>query len=112
MNQQLEDRMLNFSVAVVKHCARLRQPAAKPLVNQLVRSASSIGANFIEANNGSSRQDFRNKIYIAKKEANETKYWLSMFQRLGDTSNELADLLRECQEFIMILQKITTTLRS
>jgi len=112
VNQQLENRMLDFSVAVVKHCARLKQPVVRPLVNQVVRSASSIGANFIEANNGSSKQDFRNKIYIAKKEASETKYWLSMFQRLGDMSDELADLKQECQEFIMILQKITNTLRS
>jgi four helix bundle protein len=112
LNQQLEERMLEFSVSVVKYCARLKQPVVRPLVNQVIRSASSIGANFVEANNGSSRQDFRNKIYIAKKEANETKYWLSMFQKLGDTSEELSTLLQECQEFIMILQKITNTLRS
>ncbi len=112
INQQLEDRMLDFSVAVVKHCAKLKQPLIKPLTSQVIRSASSIGANFVEANNGSSRQDFRNKIFIAKKEANETKYWLRMLQKLGDSTEELESLLLEVQEFIMILQKITNTLRS
>lgn len=112
INQQLEDRMLDFSVAVVKHCAKLKQPLIKPLTLQVIRSASSIGANFVEANNGSSRQDFRNKIFIAKKEANETKYWLRMLQKLGDSTEELESLLLEVQEFIMILQKITNTLKS
>jgi four helix bundle protein len=112
INQQLEDRMLDFSVAVVKHCAKLKQPLIKPLTSQVIRSASSIGANFVEANNGSSRQDFRNKIFIAKKEANETKYWLRMLQKLGDSTEELESLLLEVQEFIMILQKITNTLKS
>lgn len=111
-NKQLEDRMLDFSVAVVKHCARLKQPLLKPLTQQVIRSASSIGANFVEANNGSSKQDFRNKIFIAKKEANETKYWLTMFQRLSDNSEDLINLLQECQQFIMVLQKITNSLRS
>ena len=112
IHQQLEDRMLDFSVAVVKHCAKLKQPLIKPLTSQVIRSASSIGANFVEANNGSSRQDFRNKIFIAKKEANETKYWLRMLQKLGDSTEELESLLLEVQEFIMILQKITNTLKS
>jgi four helix bundle protein len=112
INQQLEDRMLDFSVAVVKHCAKLKQPLIKPLTSQVIRSASSIGANFVEANNGSSRQDFRNKIFIAKKEANETKYWLRMLQKLGDSTEELESLLLEVQEFIMILQRITNTLKS
>jgi len=112
INQQLEDRMLDFSVAVVEHCAKLKQPLIKPLTSQVIRSASSIGANFVEANNGSSRQDFRNKIFIAKKEANETKYWLRMLQKLGDSTEELESLLLEVQEFIMILQRITNTLKS
>jgi four helix bundle protein len=112
INQQLEERMLDFSVAVVKHCSKLKQPLIKPLISQVIRSASSIGANFVEANNGSSRQDFRNKIFIAKKEANETKYWLRMLQKLGDDTEELKNLLLEVQEFIMILQKIINTLKS
>jgi four helix bundle protein len=112
INQQLEDRMLDFSVAVVKHSAKLKQPLLKPIISQVIRSASSIGANFVEANNGSSNADFRNKIFIAKKEANETKYWLRMLQKLGDSTDELQKLIDEVQEFILILQKIVNTLKS
>lgn len=112
INQQLEERMLDFSVAVVRHCAKLKQPLLKPLTAQVIRSSSSIGANFVEANNASSKNDFRNKIFIAKKEANETKYWLRMFQKLGDSTEELQAILSEVQEFILILQKIINTLKS
>ena len=111
INQQHEERMLDFSVAVVRHCAKFKQPILKPITSQVIRSASSIGANFVEANNGSSKQDFRNKIFIAKKEANETKYWLRMLQKLGDSTDELQCLLSEVQEFILILQKIINTLK-
>lgn len=112
VNQQLEGRMLEFSVAVVKHCAKLKQSVLKTIVSQVIRSATSIGANFTEANNASSKLDFRNKIYIAKKEASETKYWLKMLQKLGDNGEELEKLIQECQQFMMILQKITSSLRA
>lgn len=102
--------MLVFGVAVIKHCARLKHPILKSIVNQVIRSATSIGANFVEANNASSKADFRNKIYIAKKEANETKYWLAMLEKLGDGTDELHDLQHKTQEFIMILQKIVNSL--
>jgi len=49
-----------------------------PLISQIVRSATSIGANYHEANGASSGKDFKNKIYICKKEAKETKYWLQI----------------------------------
>lgn len=61
----LEDRMLIFSADVIKHCARLKQPLLRSVIDQVIRSATSIGANYTEANNASSKQDFRNKIYIA-----------------------------------------------
>lgn len=107
----LEDRTLKFSAGVIRHCARLQQPALTTIVNQVIRSATSIGANYAEANNAASRADFKAKIFIAKKEAAETKYWLSLLTELGDTSDELIALRKEIQEIIMILQKIITTLR-
>ena len=50
----------------------------RPIINQLVRSGISIGANYMEANAVSSKKDFKNKIYICEKEAQETKHWLRM----------------------------------
>lgn len=83
----------------------------KPLANQLVRSATSVGANFVEAKNSGSKKDFRNKVFISKKEASESLYWLQLFEEF-DQSDELKSLQKECQEIILILQKIINTLNS
>jgi four helix bundle protein len=70
---KLEDRTLQFSVRIIQHCMRIKQSQLQPITNQLIRSATSIGANYAEANNASSKTDFRAKIFIAKKEAAENK---------------------------------------
>ncbi len=51
------------------------------IISQLLRSATSVGANYHEANAASSKNDFRNKIYICRKEIQETEYWLDLFGR-------------------------------
>jgi four helix bundle protein len=107
----LEERLLAFSADVVRHCARLKQPILRSIVDQVVRSATSIGANYAEANNASSKQDFRAKVFIAKKEASETRYWLRLLGKVGDNSEELEKLCAESQELVMILQKIVNSLR-
>jgi len=108
---KLEERTLNFSVRVIKHCSRIKQTTLQPVVNQLIRSATSIGANYAEANNASSKTDFRAKIFISKKEAAETKYWLKIISELGDNTDEIKYLQEEVQGILMTLQKIITTLR-
>ncbi len=108
---QLGDRTLQFSVRVIKHCSRIKQPALQSITNQLIRSATSIGANYAEANNAASRSDFRAKIFISKKEAAETKYWLSILSELGDKTSELSYLQEEIQGILITLQKIISTLR-
>lgn len=106
----LRDRTLIFSREVIRFIKLLRKdPLVVPILNQLVRSATSIGANFIEAKNGSSKKDFRNKVFISKKEASETLYWLKLLEEFTDEP-ELGRLQKECQEIILILQKIITTL--
>jgi len=76
----------------------------RPLVNQLVRSATSIGANYMEADGAISKKDFRNKLAISRKEAKETKHWLRMLAsanpRLRETCQKLA---QEIYEIICIL---------
>ena len=75
----LEERVAKFGESIIQFCKTARQDVIiKPIINQLIRSGTSIGANYMEANAASSKQDFRNKIYICKKEAQETKYWLRM----------------------------------
>lgn len=111
-NYDLEERTLEFSTRVVKHCSKLKQSSMQAIINQLIGSATSVGANYMEANNASSRQDFRNKIYICKKEASESRYWLKLLKKLGDESEERELLENEAQEFVLIFQKITNSLRA
>jgi len=106
----LRDRTLDFSRDIVRFLKSLpKDELARPLSSQLIRSATSIGANFIEAKNASSKRDFRNKVFISKKEASETFYWLQLFEELSQSS-ELTNLQSECRQIILILQKIITTL--
>lgn len=106
----LRDRSLEFSRAVIRFLKAMpSHQLSNPISNQLVRSATSIGANFVEAKNASSKRDFRNKVFICKKEASETMYWLKILEEFMPKS-DLESLQTECQQIIMILQKIITTL--
>src|SRR4051812_49239681 len=79
MNYDLEERTAKFGEEIIKFLKLVTSDnLTKPLINQLVRSSCSIGANYMEANQASSKKDFYNKIRIAQKEANETKHWLRM----------------------------------
>lgn len=108
----LEERTAKIGEDIIGFCRTLRQDAiTKPIINQLVRSGTSMGANYMEANAASSKRDFRNKIFICKKEAQETKHWLRMIARcFPDRKEEIRELWKECQELTMIFQKITSSL--
>jgi four helix bundle protein len=109
--RELEERVCKFGVNVVKMIGPYNEnQLLRPLVNQLVRSATSIGANYAEANNASSKADFRSKIYIAKKEAAETRYWLRVFSELCRDA-KLTNLQQEALELNLIFQKIITSLQ-
>ncbi len=90
----LEERTAKYGEAIIDFCRSVPQDAVtKPLVSQLIRSGTSIGANYMEANGASSRKDFKNKIYICKKEAQETKHWLRMLAKaLPDKKNAIRPL--------------------
>ncbi|WP_051081513.1 four helix bundle protein [Riemerella columbina] len=66
----------NFSLSLIEFCELLEKHKKNIVANQLLRSGTSIGANVFEAQNPASRKDFINKIKIAAKELEETKYWL------------------------------------
>ncbi len=108
MLYDLEERTARFGENIIKFCRTARQDnIAGPIVNQLVRSATSIGANYMEANHASSKKDFRNKIQISLKECNETKHWLRM---LAEAEPELKipcrEFWREAQELTLIFATI------
>lgn len=82
-----------------------------PLISQIVRSSTSVGANYMEANGASSRKDFKNKIYICKKEAQETRHWFKMIRSYDNRKdNQLAGLDKETSELVLIFGKILSTL--
>ncbi|CAN5376105.1 four helix bundle protein [soil metagenome] len=107
-----EERTINFSLMIIRLIRGLvSSQENKIIANQVIRSATSIGANYAEANNAASKVDFRNKIFIAKKEAAETKYWL----RLLSEVNPGVSMDREIDEttqLLYILQKIVSTLKN
>lgn len=83
------------------------------IFDQLLRSATSIGANVIEGKSGSSRKDFRNFYTIALKSANETKYWICLVRdtqvsKIG--KEELNELLKEVDEISKIIASIIINL--
>lgn len=78
----LEERTAVFSEALIEFCLVVpANPVTAPIVNQLVRAGTSIGANYCEADDAESKKDFRDKIALFRKEARETKYWLRMIAK-------------------------------
>jgi four helix bundle protein len=108
----LEDRTLIFAKDVVSLCKLIpKNSISLPIISQLIRSATSIGANYREANGASSKKDFMSKIYICKKESKETKYWLILLVETVDDEKlrEKCKILeQESLELILIFSKIAS----
>src|SRR3990167_7096749 len=111
MNYDLEERTAKFGEAVIDFVKTLKRDSVNlPLINQDIRSATSIGANYCEANNASSKNDFKNKIFICKKEASETKDWFRINARANEDKKETCKILwKEANELTMIFSKIVTS---
>ena len=109
----LETRTRVFSVAVFRMLDGLpRTTSSRVIAYQLGKSASSIGANYREANRAESGDDFRHKISIVLKEANESLYWLEVLHDLYGESKSISSLLEESQELLKLFQSITRSSRS
>ncbi|MFH1049077.1 MAG: four helix bundle protein [Patescibacteria group bacterium] len=108
----LEERTTKFSEDIIVFLKIMRKDSINiPLINQLIRSATSIGANYFEANGAGSKKDFRNKICICKKEARETKYWLQLIAKSNlDKKEECRRFWQEAQELTLIFSKIIITI--
>jgi four helix bundle protein len=82
-------------------------PVTQPLVSQLVKAGTSIGANYGEANDAESKKDFRHKIGICRREWKETKYWLPLLAEAAPEFREDAPALwQEAKELNLIFGKI------
>ncbi len=113
MKYDLEERTDKFGVMIIMLCKGIgRGTINDVLVKQIVRSATSVGANYCEANGASSQKDFKNKIHICKKEIQETKHWLKMLEAAAPKKqSEIQKCWQEAQELTLIFQKILSTLK-
>lgn len=106
MEKDLELRTKRFALGIIKLADALpKTRAAAVLTKQLLRSATSIGANYREANRGVSLADFRNKIGTALKEAAETQYWLELLLDSGIGCGSCGELHKEATELLAISRR-------
>ena len=104
----LEERTARFGEAIIEFIKTLpRNQINSELIGQIIRSGTSIGANYMEADGAVSKKDFRYKIGLCRKESKETKYWLRMIAKANQNKrNECKKLWSEAQEFTLIFSAI------
>lgn len=104
----LAERTSKFGMQVIAFSKEIPVSyITKPIISQFVRSGTSVGANYCEAEEASSKKDFRNKISIAKKEAKETMYWLEMIVKAEPQLKDKARLIwKESHELVLIFSSI------
>lgn len=110
---QLKQRAYLYALRIIKFIDVLpKDQTSKVISVQLLRSATSIGANIIEAQAGSSKKDFTNFFSHALKSANESKFWIGLLRDSGKVKKEKADiLLKETGELANILGSSILTLK-
>jgi four helix bundle protein len=108
---ELKRRTSKFSIDVIKFIEGLpRNRSLDILSNQLIRCATSVGANYRSACRGKSTADFINKIVIVEEEADESIYWLELMEESGLVdSNSIAALKKEANELTAIFTAIGKT---
>ena len=106
---KLADLSIDFAVKVLKMTDNIKGHYS--LINQLERSATSIGANIREAKYAHSKADFISKLQIALKECYETEYWLELIQKAEIFTQDIAKiLLHDCGAIRrMLISSINTT---
>lgn len=104
----LEDRTSSFGEAMIDFAKGIpKNVITLPLISQLVRAGTSIGANYREADCAESRKDFEHKLAISKKEANESRYWIRMIVRAApELAEQAKPLWIEANELQLIFVSI------
>lgn len=104
----LERRTKKFSKDIIDFARSIRiDDITRPLIRQLIRAGTSIGANYSEADEAASKKDFINKLAIANKEAKETRYWLDLFiDNVPESVFAAKALLQEATELNLIFSAI------
>ena len=104
----LEERTAKFGEEIIEFVQSLSKDSINnPLISQLVRSGTSIGANYMEADGAESKKDFKHKIAICKKEAKETMHWLRMIAKANPLmKRKRHNLWKEAHELTLIFSAI------
>lgn len=102
-------KTFDFALSVVNLFIQLKKDNEFIISKQILRSATSIGANVEEAIAAQSRKDFVHKMAIASKEARETKYWLRLLDKSDLTTISMTNYLIEIEHIINIITKIIKT---
>ncbi len=108
---KLVDLSKQFAVNIINLCTEIKENRkGNVLLNQLLRSGTSIGANIHEANYAASKADFINKFQIALKECYESEYWLGLFKDTQIlTENEYKNMFDKCSKIRKLLIASITT---
>ena len=104
----LEERTAKFGEEIIEFAKTLkRDEINKSLISQVVRSGTSIGANYMEADGAESKKDFQHKIALCKKESKETKHWLRMISKADSgRTDRCRELWTEAHELTLIFSTI------
>ena len=110
-NFDLEERTAKSGEEIIKFAKKIpRDTITVPIINQLIKARTSVGANYCEADGAESGKDFRHKIAICKKEAKETKHWLRMVVvAVSELKEEARILWKETQELTLIFSSSIDT---
>jgi four helix bundle protein len=114
IREEFKNRVYRFSVSIVRftHEVSEKQRINYSLIDQLLRAATSIGANFIEAKSSSSKKEFLRYFEIALKSANETKYWLCLFRDALELDKEkINGFIKEADEISKIIASSILTMK-
>jgi len=113
MPENLEIRTKDFSIKTISLIRDIGTNFLNQnIISQLLKSSTSVGANYREALGAVSKNDFRNKIHICRKEIQETKYWIELLSETNpNKKDELRKLWKESHELTLIFSKISGTLK-
>lgn len=106
--RDLEQRTTDFARRIIRLCKALPNDVVnRRLIDQIVRSAGSVGANYREANECLGKKDFVHRLRIARKECKETEHWLMLISEANPKFDDrMKELFNECGELRNILSAI------
>lgn len=109
----LEERTALFGEEIIHFAKKIRETTiTRPLIGQIIRAGTSVGANYCEADDACSKKDFLHKIGTCRKESRETKHWLRMISvACPELRDEVRKHWQEAQELNLIFSSIINKLR-